>query len=206
MLSSPEPAPFIPAPVLLLRGPASSNSPWSLPKRLALQGNEQLLPRRGHLGKLYLFQIPTDWHPRVVIPASSPIRPRLASQLCHLGGCGISLSWQGDVPVRGDKQDPPWEACEDDSRYGQSREAQSLCFPAVWPGHNLSAFLTLLLPEKIGVTGLKTSSVVKMTCGCAPRVQLTVWQSQCCGNRRLLLSRGCLRWAGPLRSASFCQE
>lgn len=154
------------------------------------------------MGKLYLFQIPTDWHPRVVIPASSPIRPRLASQLCHLGGCGISPSWQGDVPVRGDKQDPPWEACEDDSRYGQSREAQSLCFPAVWPGHNLSAFLTLLLPEKIGVTGLKTSSVVKMTCGCAPRVQLTVWQSQCCGNRRLLLSRGCLRWAGPLRSAS----
>lgn len=113
-LSSPEPTLFILASVLRLRGPASIDSPWSLPKRLPLQGNEQLLPREGHFGKLYFcFKSPMDRHPwgRAAVPASGPIRPGLASQLCHLQDCDkfgqVTCFETTPSSVNGDKGCPP---------------------------------------------------------------------------------------------------
>lgn len=88
---------------VLLEGPASSDSPRSLPNRLPLRGNEQSLPRQGCIRSSRLAADPTDPHPR----SNSPVKcsstwdciPALPLKSC--GGLGQITRLSPLPPVNG---------------------------------------------------------------------------------------------------------
>lgn len=128
---------------VLLEGPASSDSPRSLPNRLPLRGNEQSLPRQGRIRSSRLAADPTDPHPR----SNSPVKcsstwdciPALPLKSC--GGLGQITRLSPLPPVNGIVLlgiiPQAWRA-EKHLAVRIMNLSQGLHFLAVWPRHSLS--------------------------------------------------------------------